>query len=303
MHPDSATALTPSPLLTLHDIMTYIYILSQQDAVQQILQNPCTHSLLPSTEYFFRSSTLQRVAQCTTYVPTNDDLMQYRLRRGPLHHISEAEVRVKNSQFAVYDMNCDLDSVTNSCSKWMHCFDDVTSMVFVASLVSYSETILVDPEQHDLNRFKMKIALDVLIDTVGEDTVELIMSFLDDPKEGTNAMAEGIKLFGEVVNNKWFGQQPAILIMNKKDLLQQRIVDDEECYKFIRCFPEYNGIVNYAECTQHIQSMFIQQNRNEDRHIYHHLVSAKRDTDISQRLFNTVQSIVLEQCLRMGNHI
>ena len=199
-------------------------------------------------------------------------------------------------------MNSDLDSVTNSCSKWMHCFDSVTSLVFVASLVSYSETI-IDEEQHDMNRLKMKIALDVLIDSVGEDTVELIMSFLEDPREGVNAMTEGIKLFGDVVNNKWFGKQPAILMMNKKDLLRRRIVNDEECYRFIECFPEYNGIVNYAECTDYIKRKFLEEDLNEDRYIYTHLIAATTDTDIVDRVFNTVQSIVLEQCLRMGNHI
>ncbi len=67
-----------------------------------------------------------------------------------------------------------------------HSFQDVTAIIFVVALSEY-----------DLK--------------LEEDLV-------------TNRMVESLKLFNDVVNNRWFVQTNVILFLNKKDIFAQKIV-------------------------------------------------------------------------------
>ena len=161
-------------------------------------------------------------------MPSDEDIISFRHRKGN-NHLSETTINVRRDKFIIYDVNYDINylsqsqqsrSITNRCSKWMHCFDNSTALIFVASLISYSQYI-IDEEQSYLDRLKMKIAMDILIDIVGADCLELILSFIDDPFECNrkNAMIESIKLFDHIINNRYFYDTPIILMLNKKDLL------------------------------------------------------------------------------------
>jgi len=78
--------------------------------------------------------------------------------------------------------------------KWMHCFQDVTAVIFCVALSEY-----------DLKLY--------------EDDV-------------TNRMHESLKLFKEICNNKWFTETAMILFLNKKDLFEEKIsrVDLAVCF-------------------------------------------------------------------------
>ena len=302
-----------------NDIMTYIHILTQQSSVQDIIKNANKYYIDESIEYFLNLSTIQRVSDYDEYLPNNDDIISFRHRKKGNNNLSEVEINIRNDKFIIYDVNYDLNYLsknknkpvininnnnkTNSYSKWMHCFDSSTALIYVTSLVSYSEYI-VDEEENYLDRIKMKIAMDLLIDIVGIDVLELIMTFIDDPFEiGKNAMIESIRLFENIINNKYFYHIPIILMLNKKDLLLNRIQFDDEMKLFLQCFPQFNQLICYKECIDYIQNEFCKQNKNPERHIYTHFTCATTDNNVVERLFNDVQSIVLEHCLRMGNHI
>ena len=64
--------------------------------------------------------------------------------------------------------------------KWVHCFQNVTCIIFVAALIGYDQTLFEDG--------------------------------------ATNRMVEAMQLFDEIVNSKWFKTIPIILFLNKKDL-------------------------------------------------------------------------------------
>jgi len=75
-------------------------------------------------------------------------------------------------------------NVTNA-KKWIHCFDNVTAVLFVAALSEYDQVLAED--------------------------------------EDVNRMREALKLFESVCNNKHFVRTAMILFLNKKDLFEEKI--------------------------------------------------------------------------------
>ena len=50
-------------------------------------------------------------------------------------------------------------------------------------------------------------------------------------------MAESMKLFGSISNNRWFTDTAIILFLNKKDLFATKISESP----LTLCFPDYTG--------------------------------------------------------------
>jgi hypothetical protein len=69
--------------------------------------------------------------------------------------------------------------------KWIHCFEDVTAIIFFVALSEYDQVLYED--------------------------------------EKTNRMHESLRLFESVCNNCWFVHTAFILFLNKKDLFEEKI--------------------------------------------------------------------------------
>lgn len=69
--------------------------------------------------------------------------------------------------------------------KWIHCFDDVTAVMFICSLSEYDEVL-----QEDRRRNRMK---------------------------------EALQLFGGLTKMDFFRDVPLLLFLNKVDLFKQKI--------------------------------------------------------------------------------
>jgi len=69
--------------------------------------------------------------------------------------------------------------------KWMHCFSDVTAVLFCVALSEYDLKLYED--------------------------------------NATNRMHESLKLFKEICNSKWFVETNMILFLNKSDLFREKI--------------------------------------------------------------------------------
>ena len=98
--------------------------------------------------------------------------------------------------------------------KWIHCFDDSTAVIFVASLSDYD---MVLTEDRSMNR-----------------------------------MRESIRVFGQICNNRFFQTTAMILFLNKSDLLAIKLKKEESPITI--CFPYYQGNpFNYEETTNYIK--------------------------------------------------
>jgi len=79
----------------------------------------------------------------------------------------------------------DVGGQRNERKKWIHCFENVTAVVFVIALSGYDMVLYED--------------------------------------EKTNRMMEALALFDEMCNSRWFREAAFILFLNKADLFRDKI--------------------------------------------------------------------------------
>ncbi|GAM18327.1 hypothetical protein SAMD00019534_015020 [Acytostelium subglobosum LB1] len=127
-----------------------------------------------SAKYFFDS--LERIS-LPNYLPTPQDALRSRvMTKG----IVEADVVFEDISMKVVDVG----GQRSQRRKWIHCFDGVSAVIFVAALSEY------DQRCREAN---------------------------------VNRLDESLKLFSEIVNSQWFTETPIILFLNKKDLLIEKL--------------------------------------------------------------------------------
>ena len=129
-------------------------------------------------EYFFDK--INKIFEWN-YSPTDDDILKCRIRTTGLIH---AYYEKENISFTITDVG----GQRNERKKWIHGFEGVTAVIFVAALNHYGTVLFED--------------------------------------ESKNAMIESLELFFETINLKWFKKTEIILFLNKDDLFKQYIEND-----------------------------------------------------------------------------
>ena len=79
----------------------------------------------------------------------------------------------------------DVGGQRNERKKWIHCFQDVTAIIYCCAMNEY----------------------DLLLE---EDSF-------------TNRMHESLNVFEDILNNPYFTSTPIILFLNKRDLFEEKI--------------------------------------------------------------------------------
>eukprot|EP01006_Ploeotia_vitrea_P038717 TRINITY_DN66273_c10_g2_i2.p1 TRINITY_DN66273_c10_g2~~TRINITY_DN66273_c10_g2_i2.p1 ORF type:complete len:335 (+),score=142.80 TRINITY_DN66273_c10_g2_i2:280-1284(+) len=125
--------------------------------------------------YFFKN--IERIAQ-DRYVPTFDDILHCRARTTG---IIDRCFTIGENAFRVYDVG----GQRNERKKWLHCFENVTAVIFVASMSAYDQVLF-------------------------EDAV-------------TNRVVEALNLFHEISNSRWFIDTNIILFLNKRDIFMEKL--------------------------------------------------------------------------------
>jgi len=112
------------------------------------------------------------------YIPTIDDILRTRVKTMG---IAELHFSIEGNKFLLVDVG----GQRSERRKWIHCFSDVTAIIFCLALSEYN---LVMEEDKTVNR-----------------------------------MHESLQLFKEICNSDWFSQVALILFLNKSDLFQEKI--------------------------------------------------------------------------------
>jgi GTPase SAR1 family protein len=133
--------------------------------------------LSDSTRYFFDN--LERYKDLKNYHVTDEDILHVRKRTTG---IAETKFSHNGLNFTMVDVG----GQRNERKKWIHCFEDVTAIIFVAALSEYDQVLEED--------------------------------------NTTNRMVESLKLFEDTINNDWFNRKPIILFLNKVDIFEQKLV-------------------------------------------------------------------------------
>jgi len=128
-----------------------------------------------STMYF--CSKLDEIMK-PDYIPSEQDVLRSRVRTTG---IVENAFDIDGTQFKMFDVG----GQRNERKKWIHCFENVTAVLFVAAISEYDQVLYED--------------------------------------ENTNRITEALNLFEEIANSRWFRDTSMILFMNKRDLFADKI--------------------------------------------------------------------------------
>jgi len=128
-----------------------------------------------SAEYFF--SNLTRISEAN-YIPIPHDALRTRIMTKG---IVEAEVVFEKINMKIIDVG----GQRSQRRKWIHCFDSVSAVIFVAGLSEYDQYLR---EDNSINR-----------------------------------MDDSLQLFKEICNSRWFTNTSMILFLNKRDIFIEKL--------------------------------------------------------------------------------
>jgi len=206
------------------------------------------------------------------YVPTQRDVLLTRVRTSG---IVEEAYRIDGVDFVMFDVG----GQRNERRKWIHCFEDVTAVIFVAAINEYDQVLYEDNK--------------------------------------VNRIDEAVELFDEICNSEWFEKTSMILFLNKKDLFQEKLLQSPFSIKEgpnIR-FPDFKGPLvvpgtpsakienpEYQECFNAAAAYMLQlfvSKKKSGKKIYHHITTATDTSNVST-VFDACKDIILKENLILG---
>jgi GTPase SAR1 family protein len=171
---DSSLLVTASSRYTV-DVANDVAALWADKKVQEMFNRRYEFHVFDGAGYFFQD--LERLRP-PNYTPTFEDILRCRMKTVG---IIEIGFQVGDTYFKLFDVG----GQRNERKKWIHHFDGVTAVIFVASMSDYDQKCY-------------------------EDDI-------------TNRMTESMDLFDEMVNGTWFKDTSIMLFLNKTDIFREKI--------------------------------------------------------------------------------
>lgn len=131
--------------------------------------------LIDSTHYFMTE--LSRITD-VNYKPSVDDILRTRKKTSG---IFDFKFKMGGLNIHMYDVG----GQRSERKKWIHCFDNVTLIIFCVALSEYDQVLLEDNNQ--------------------------------------NRLEESLTLFDSVVNSRWFARTSIVLFLNKIDVFADKL--------------------------------------------------------------------------------
>ncbi|KAG6444206.1 hypothetical protein O3G_MSEX003240 [Manduca sexta] len=157
--------------------------------IQECYDRRREYQLTDSAKYYL--SDLARIEKAD-YLPTEQDILR---ARQPTTGILEYPFDLDGIIFRMVDVG----GQRSERRKWIHCFENVTSIIFLVALSEYDQILF--------------------------------------ESENENRMEESKALFKTIITYPWFQHSSVILFLNKKDLLEEKIMYSH----LVDYFPEYDG--------------------------------------------------------------
>lgn len=147
--------------------------------VQKAYQRGNEAALPENLSYFFPC--LDRLFE-PSYQPTEQDIVQCRARTIG---ITETTFHLKDHEMLMVDVG----GQKSERRKWIHCFQDVTSILFLVSLSGYDQCLVEDRD--------------------------------------ANQMQDAMTIWDSICHSQWFKQTSIILFLNKDDLFRKRVAHSD----------------------------------------------------------------------------
>jgi len=157
------------------DVGDAVRALWRDPGVKEAVRRSREFQLNDSAVYYFNS--MERMS-APGYLPTDQDILRSRVKTTG---ITETTFKVGELTYKLFDVG----GQRSERKKWIHCFENVTALVFLVSLSEYDQMLYED--------------------------------------ESVNRMQEALTLFDSICNSRWFVKTSIILFLNKIDLFAEKL--------------------------------------------------------------------------------
>lgn len=164
-----------SPFVMNRSISMAIKKIWETPEIQLTWEHRSKFQIQDSAAYFFNK--IDRISE-SSFEPDLEDILRCRIKTIG---IVETNFSLMGSKFRLYDVA----GQRSERKKWIHCFENVTGVIFVAAISEYDQVCAED--------------------------------------ESTNRVSESVELFGQISNSKWLQRSAMILFLNKEDLLREKL--------------------------------------------------------------------------------
>jgi len=202
----------------------------QDPAIKSTYERSNEYQLNDSTNYYFEN--ISRISQ-PDYLPTEQDVLRSRVKTTG---VLETTFDVEDILFRLVDVG----GQRSERRKWIHCFEDVTAIIFCVAISEYDLKLYEDNE--------------------------------------TNRMHESLQLFKELCSTKWFQSTAFILFLNKKDIFEEKIKRVPLTVCFPEYVGNSSDVVESGK--EYIKDRFLELNDNKSKTVYAHFTCATDTNNI-----------------------
>lgn len=155
--------------------------------------------MIDSARYFLDS--MARILQ-PNYVPDDQDVLRCRVKTTG---ITETTFNIGDLTYRMYDVG----GQRSERKKWIHCFENVTAIIFMVAISEYDQKLVED--------------------------------------DAVNRMQEALTLFDSICNSRWFTKTSIILFLNKIDVFKDKLeeVPIEKYFPDYQGGPDYESACIY----------------------------------------------------------
>lgn len=209
------------------------------------------YQLSDSAPYYFQK---MNEILSPSYTPDEQDVLRSRVQTTG---VVETAFRNNKVTYKLFDVG----GQRSERRKWIHCFDDVKAVLFVAALSGYDMTLFED--------------------------------------DATNRMEESLNLFQAICNNKFFEHTSMILFLNKMDLFTEKIEKSDRHLRLF--FPQYTGPDNNVPAAQDfVEKEFLARNMKKGKIVFPHFTTATDSGNI-RVVFKVVLETIIRENLKRAN--
>jgi len=217
-------------------------------ATQKLYERRSEYQLNDSAKTFFDD--LTRITS-PEFKPTDQDVLRSRVQTTG---IIETEFRIDGHKFIMVDVG----GQRSERKKWIHCFEDVTAVLFCVGMSEYDQVLYED--------------------------------------SATNRMHEALRLFHEICQSKWFTYTAIILFLNKSDLFAEKLRAGKSIKIAFKDYTGSNSFEESAKFIQNKFVAVDDPLTGKRKDIYPHITCAT-DTNNVKVVFNAIKDFIIHTSL------
>ncbi|ORX57044.1 guanine nucleotide binding protein, alpha subunit [Hesseltinella vesiculosa] len=157
------------------DITQAVKALWKDPSLQSVYDRSREYQLNDSAKYYFDA--IDRIGDMN-YLPTDQDVLRSRVKTTG---ITETTFVIGELTYRMFDVG----GQRSERKKWIHCFENVTAIIFLVAISEYDQVLIED--------------------------------------ETVNRMQEALTLFDSICNSRWFVKTSVILFLNKIDIFKEKL--------------------------------------------------------------------------------